>query len=426
MRTGLKPVTDEPRDDERPGLVDDPRVEASDWFDPLYRSRWFILAFGLGAGILALVASFYMAPLYEAVSTLRLVESKLVEERRITNTLPSLGGVRALVETGSIAAEALNRFQLNAVEGMTRTDFLNSITTDQVPASSLVRIRVRLHDAERAATVANWLARKAIESNGNLNQTESREARDFIGKQLEEARTKLRDTEKRLLDFKQKVQLDLVKKDVAASLKVREELLQLRIDTEAARASVARAEDDLSKTERIITTQRTIDRDPALMEAARSANATNGNASASALLGIQIAESRQNPVYEVMQQELAKSRAKLRLLEEGLVQSVKTYGVAAATDPKLQRMYADEIALKSLEAEHDLLLKIYSDLASRYEIARIQVASQSSELQLVDEALMPERPIAPRKGMNTAVAMGFGFVFASIWVYLRDAARRRR
>jgi uncharacterized protein involved in exopolysaccharide biosynthesis len=418
MRTGLKTVVDETLTlDER-----QEREERESWFTPLARHRWLLLAAAVATGIVALLVSFLMKPVYEAASTLRLVESKLMEEQRV-NVLPSLGGVRALVQTSSIASDAIGKFGLGAREGLNRSGFLNRVTTDQIFGSSLVRIRVRMSDAQRAADVANWLASRAIAINGELNQRESLEARDFIGKQREEALAKLRTTEQALLEFKQRAQLDLVKKDVDSTLKVREELLPLRIQVEAERAKLATAEAALAKTSALITTRRSIDRDAAMMEAARASGGTNGG---TAVLGLQLVDQDLNPAYSAIEEEVALTRTKLRGLEQELSQAVNTYGIAAKTNGQLQQMYRDEITLKSLQSEYELLLKIYSDLSSRYEVARIQVASQSAELQLVDPALVPERPIAPRKTMNTVVGAGFGLVFAAIWVLLRESARRPR
>jgi succinoglycan biosynthesis transport protein ExoP len=419
MRTGLKTVVDETLTlDER-----QEREERESWFPALARHRWLLLAAAVATGIVAFLVSSLMKPVYEAASTLRLVESKLMEEQRV-NVLPSLGGVRALVQTSSIANDAVGKFNLGATEGLGRTEFLSRITTDQIFGSSLVRIRVRMSEAQRAADVANWLASRAITINGELNQRESLEARDFIGKQREEALSKLRTTEQALLEFKQRAQLDLVKKDVDSSLKIREELLPLRISVEAERAKLATAEATLAKTAPLITTRRAIDRDAAIMEAARASGGTGGGDKS--VLGLQLLDQDLNPAYSAIEKEVALTRTKLRGLEQELFQAVNTYGIAAKTNNQLQQMYRDQITLKSLESEYDLLLKIYSDLSSRYEVARIQVASQSAELQLVDPALVPERPIAPRKAMNTAVGAGFGLVFAAIWVLLRESARRPR
>jgi succinoglycan biosynthesis transport protein ExoP len=439
MRSGLKPVGDEtPALDERQEWE-----EREGWLHPLARQRWLLAAAAVAAGILAFLVSFLMKPVYEATSTLRLVESKLMEEQRV-NVLPSLGGVRALVTTSSIANDAVAKFDLSTTEGLSRTEFQNRITTDQILGSSLVRIRVRMSDAQRATDVANWLASRAIAINGELNQREALEARDFIGKQREEALAKLRTTEQALLEFKQRAQLDLVKKDVDATLKVREELLPLRIDVETQRARLASAEADLAKTSRLIDTKRSIDRDAAMMEAARgtdvggqptgqpagqqagAATGASAGGGEKSVLGLRLVDQELNPVYSVLEREIALTRTKLRGLEQSVDQAVKTYGIDAKNNDRLQQMYRDQITLKSLESEYELLLKIYSDLSSRYEVARIQVASQSAELQLVDPALIPERPIAPRKAMNTVVGAGFGLVFAAIWVLLRESARRPR
>jgi len=64
------------------------------------------------------------------------------------------------------------------------------------------------------------------------------------------------------------------------------------------------------------------------------------------------------------------------------------------------------------------------DVATRYEAARLQVAERSAQLQLLDRALPPERPISPRMTQNVVAALVLAPSVLVAIVVLLEALRR--
>jgi uncharacterized protein involved in exopolysaccharide biosynthesis len=54
------------------------------------------------------------------------------------------------------------------------------------------------------------------------------------------------------------------------------------------------------------------------------------------------------------------------------------------------------------------------DVSKRYEQARLQVAGRSAQLQLMDAALPPDRPVSRHVVRNTAFALVVGFMLTAI------------
>ncbi len=70
-----------------------------------------------------------------------------------------------------------------------------------------------------------------------------------------------------------------------------------------------------------------------------------------------------------------------------------------------------------LERDRKTNEDVYTMLRARYEEMRISEAIQGSEIYVIDSAIVPDKPIKPRKLLNTAIAgilglfVGVGLAF---------------
>ena len=72
---------------------------------------------------------------------------------------------------------------------------------------------------------------------------------------------------------------------------------------------------------------------------------------------------------------------------------------------KGSELHRRKIELARLETNVELTRKVYSDLLVRYEESRTQALGFSPQLQVVDEAIIPDRPM-PRQRLRSG-ATGF-------------------
>jgi uncharacterized protein involved in exopolysaccharide biosynthesis len=86
-------------------------------------------------------------------------------------------------------------------------------------------------------------------------------------------------------------------------------------------------------------------------------------------------------------------------------------------------LYASELEIAHLELESDLAAGIYSDLKSQYEQARIQVGSRSAQLQVIDSAFVPNRPVSPRKLRDVLLAFLAGALFSTLLAFSLEYVR---
>jgi uncharacterized protein involved in exopolysaccharide biosynthesis len=81
-------------------------------------------------------------------------------------------------------------------------------------------------------------------------------------------------------------------------------------------------------------------------------------------------------------------------------------------------MYPNEMHLSRLEAEHELASTLYAELAQQYERARLQIATSSAHLQVVDNAVEPDEPLPRHRVLYTLVGMMLGFAVALLLVVI--------
>jgi uncharacterized protein involved in exopolysaccharide biosynthesis len=234
--------------------------------------------------------------------------------------------------------------------------------------------------------------------------------------QLEQSQKRLSQAEQRLESFKRQAQLELLRKDVDALLGQRGALLALLVDIQAEKARLSQAEALLKGKEKIETLKRSIDTDPAAMEAARRGAGDSGS-----VLPLQLRNEFVNPVYESLDQVIATSQTRLAGLEKQKSELVDVRRLDADQQAKLTLLYEREMELSRLQTEYDLSKEVYVDVAKRYEQARLQVAGRSAQLQVMDSALPPDRAISPRVLRNTAAALVLGFMLTVIGVLFQSA-----
>ena len=398
-----------------------------DFIDPLLSSWKAIAGIAIIGGGLAYTMAQLQMPVYEATAVVRVAESKTgdqVEAVRAENFRPLLENrtiAAELVQEFGIVSEPTWTFRSAGSRPMAADSFLrNHVTVDQVIATNLLRVSVRLGDGARAAKIANELVNRGVALNRRISQQEVIEARDYIKTQFDEAAKRLETVKAELLTLKQASQIDALKADTKGALDVRTKLLELQSEIEYERAFLTTSEADLKAGEQLLTTRRMIDRNPALMEAAKE-QGTGGS-----VLGLQLSEQQVNEAYSTLQEQIAESRAKLAGLERQRRMLIDDKRLDSAQMPALSRLYDSELAVARLQAEYDMALKVYTDLATRHEDARIRVGSRGAQLQLVDPAVVPSTRISPRVIATTQLGLMLGLLVGCLLVLGRHFLHRHR
>ena len=388
-----------------------------DFVDPLLNA-WVAIA-GitlLGAGI-AFTMTSLQSPIYEATAVVRIAADQvanmrpLLENRTIADELIREFGItidpawRFLSGSSPVAADTFHRDHVNV---------------EQVTGTNLLRVRVRLGNPELAAKVANELVERGNTLNRRMSQQEVIDARDNVKMQLDEAGMRLETAKADLLTLKQKLQVDALRADTNSALDARTRLLELQTAIEYERAFLATSEADLKASQQLLITRRTIDRNPALMEAAREQSAGGS------VIGLEFSEQQVNEAYSTLQEQIAGSRAKLAGLERQRRMLIDDKRLDSAQLPALSRLYDSELAIERMQAEYDQALKVYVDLSMKHEDARIRAGSRVGQLQLVDPAVAPSSRVSPRVMVTTQLGAVLALLVGCFLVLGRHFLYRHR
>jgi uncharacterized protein involved in exopolysaccharide biosynthesis len=383
----------------------------------LHRHRVLIASCTVLGAVVALIVSFVIRRTYAADAALTISRSKIGEGTMVSDTL-STANFRPLMESRAVASQVIKETHLDkAPYGISPTKFFGDVVEiEEVRNSSVLLVHGRLSDPELVATVVNLVADLGAATARRVSQQEAAQARDDIKLQLDEAKTRLDTVTAKLDASRTGAQLELVKKDVEAQLEQRGALLDLQINIEAEKARLSKAEQELASRQRIETVRRTIDTDPAFMEAARNADGKPKD-----LLTLQMKNEEMNPVYQELDKQIATSRTQLAALQRQQAQMT----ARKLDDPRFARlseMYAKESEINRLEMERDLAKKVYEQVANSYESARLLVAGRSSGLQILTRAIPPDNPESRKVPRNVLIGALSGFLLSSLLVLVRGTA----
>jgi uncharacterized protein involved in exopolysaccharide biosynthesis len=408
--------------------------------------RWPVI---LGAGLVAAAAGVIVATMqpviFEGVATVAVVQPRFTADAKPI----SVGNFTALLQTNALAASAIAQLHLDAdpfrmTPGQLQRD---AVIVEEVRNSNLIRVRGRLPDRKLAPELANLISTNGIMLTERMDLQETKDFRSQLRAQLDEAGARLHAAEQSLLDHRNVAQVDLMKRDADSALTERSEILPLILDIESEKAKLASAEREIQKQDRLLTVPRMVGADAALLSARgeeKGAPKADGRRDAKPdsaerkdspprprdsdaeprISDIDLTNPFVNPVYQVLDYQIALSRTRLAGLEQRRRELVGVQRLGGKDLQALSALYPQEIKLRRLEGEHELAKTLYSEVALQYERTRLQIASTSARLQVVDRAIEPDAPLPRHRGLYGVLGLLGGIVAATFVVGLREIGRR--
>ena len=278
-----------------------------------------------------------------------------------------------IMESRTVADELIKQFELQKVyEKENPADVrkkLGTVSDFKLSDSGMIHVSVKDREPQRAADMANAYVELLKNRNNELALTEASQRRMFFEKQWEEARNRLAEAEWEL-----------------KSLQEREGVLKIDSQMEAVIQSIVRLEAEITTAE---------------AELAR----------------LKTGAAKQNP--KVRQQEAVIMGLRARL------QELRTQNAGRnQNDPLLPTSMMPEAGLKYARKFREVRYyeALYELIARQYEAARIDEANESPLIQVVDEAVPPERRSAPRRKLYVLAGLMFGGMAGVFIVFLRHAA----
>jgi len=305
------------------------------------------------------------------------------------------------------------------------------VDVDVIRDSAIIEVAVRLKDRDLVVKLAQRYAERVVETAQRL----STEGIDFtaerIKRQRDGALERLTLTEEALENYQRRTQIELLRKDVDTMLQRRPDALDLTVRIQGARARLQQSEAALARQEKVRDVRRGVDSVKPSTPAGEEGRTRGGSVKPSTptredvRIRGDLLDPYVNPVYEAIARDVSEYRAQLAGLEQERKALVGRLQLDSPTADKLSRLYRNEAELAVLTRNRDVARDVYLNAAGKYEGARLQSTIRSPRLQILDAALPPDVPVAPRSLRNTLAAMLIALTLAAITVLVFDASRGR-
>lgn len=383
----------------RPGVLadgnttlkyDDEEVNSLDLLTIIARKKFYIVGIPLLAGIIAGGLSLLMPNIYTGTASVLPPQQSQSGSSAILGQLGALGGMSGsalglknpsdlyigMLNSRTVADSIIERFKLQSVyDTKTLTDTrltLSSSSTIGSGKEGIIVIDVKDKDPKRAAALANGYVEELQRLTQTLAITEASRRRLFFEKQLMQSKQLLVDAE--------------------VSLKVMQEksgLIQLNGQAEA-----------------LIKSSADLRAQIASKEVALSAMQTFATGS--------------NPEYMRARQELVGLREQLKKMESGLNQGSGDLLVGSGRIPEAGLEYVRRVRdVKYAETIFELMSK-------QFEIAKLDEAKDSSIIQVLDVAIVPDKKSKPNRGVIVVSTILFVGILTMFWILASEFLRKMK
>jgi capsular exopolysaccharide synthesis family protein len=299
---------------------------------------------------------------------------------------------------------------------------LLGVTVTPVRNSRLVDLKYSSTDPQLAALVANTMAKAYIEQSLEYKFLSSREASDWLGQQLTEQRKRVETTEQALQRYRE--QTDSVSLEDKQNITV-QKLADLNAAVTKAKTERLQKEALYKQVTAIEHDRAALDTFPAILSSpfiqqlkGQAADLQRQRASLSEKYG------EKHPEMIRLQSQIQETDAKIQGEIAKVVQSIRTeYETAQAQENSLvgalEQQKAEAMALSRKGIDYGVLQRdantnrqIFDSLLQRAKETGVSAELKSTNIRVVDAAIVPTSPVSPRKLVNLILAVFGGGIFA--------------
>ncbi len=423
-------------------------IEVRYYAELLWRRRILLTAAAVGGLALGVLAGELQVPRFQARTLLQVMPP----------TPTSLNVTDALVQTGNpvrdrqyfntqlnvlhsreIAGRVVDRLKLkdqpafaaaadkDAAVGM----FLSSVAVEPIPETYVVEVKITNHDPKDAALWANTLADVYMDHSIEGQVEAAKRAYKWVTERLAETQTGMEQAQDKLLKSYQGQDLFVPEGSVSAITTSITKLTEDHIQAQARRIEL---EAQLGEFQEARRRGRGTDAIPQVGGDSSVAE-INGKIQS---LNVDLARLREkykegHPEVQKVQvqvQQLRKDKeARVGQIEESLRAEYrqlqrKESELKAAIDDHKGRAADQSLKmteLESLKKQADSAAGLYSVLLQKLNETNIAASIQNNNVRLLDRAVVPTRPVWPRKRQVALVGLLGGLLLGAGFVLLRDA-----
>lgn len=461
---------------ERPLFLHDPddlsgRLDLLEYWRSIAKRKWAILAFALVVTLLAAVIAFVMTPVYRSTATV-LIEFSRAKVVSIDDVYGGIAQTREYFQTQveimksrEVAIKAVTKVRLwehpdfdprlprkglaalfEAIGFSTEKPVVEwtdetlaeavvgamsrNLSIQPIRLSQLVTISFDSTDRELSARMANALADVYIENDLNARYQMTQKASTWLQEQLATMKDKLSESEAALQRYRDKEGIVEMRGSTPSvdSQQVGQTVQRL-IEARARRAESENAYQAIKEatSSGSLGTLPNVIRNPTVAEAKRQeADAQRKISELAQRYG------SEHPKYKQAEAELASAQDNVRRQIDTVVGSIqREYEAALGTEKAMeaslnkargsvQNLNRKEFQLGVLEREVESNRQMFEMFVKRAKETNVSGELQSANARVIDPAIVPERPVKPKKLLIIAAALVFGLLVGVLITLLID------
>lgn len=415
--------------------MEETTIDLRDVIKTIKKRRKLILEIFAAMVIAAVVISFIIPPTYEAETTLRVKQPKGLGDSLLSgmpggsfNAKQLMSTYAEILKSRTVVQKVIDETQSDKDEPPTYESFLKKITTQPVKDTEILKVKVQAGTPEEAQETANLLVNTFIGRMTELVRLEHKNTREFIGQRLVEAKKELEQSETALEQYKLKNKVVDPEQETKALLDKLSSIDKLsaenRVGLEAAQARMGTANKQLGsekpgfiadspliqqykgklaelEVELVSLSQNYTDKHPKVQAVQAAIAETRASLAQEAARIVAQEAPSMNPIHQGLLQAKIQSEAEIaaRTAQKAAIDKIISEG-----DKELTKLPTKEHGLAKVLRDARVNQEIYVMLAKRHEEARIAEVMEPTDVQVIDVAIAPEKPVSPKKTLNVVIA----------------------
>jgi len=376
---------------------------------------------------------FVIEPTYEAEAKLLLSDLKIEQPKieGIGKVLDNLSNYpnfnvesyKEQIKNPEILQKTIEQLKLDT-EKYTLNSLSGSISVENLKNTNIIKIKVKNHDPDLAAKIANALAVNFSDFISQIAKKQATKSLEYIENQLAVEEEKLNGA---LLAYKKLLQMPRgvseLESEQASKIKLltqyKEQLSQIDLDISIITANLFEAKEQLKNTDKYIVTTKTLADDFLLSNYVKQEKDLN----ISDIAKVEMKSEQVNPLYVSLHQTISNEELNLA---KAKVKKVNLETIITTSQKELENLQVDlaekQHQMDLVTRQVDIAKKTFNALQEKYEEIRITHSSKVGETAVVisSEAVTPEKPISPRKALNLAIAAILGLMMAVFIAFFKE------
>jgi len=413
-------------------VTHEPETHLHDYLRTILKYRWVVITcFAVIVGMVT-IATFLQTPIYEAVTRMMIERQvpRVLNFQEFQSTDYSSDDFYQtqyeIIRSRPVLAKAVEILRLTTrlpelANSPDPTPFLlGKLSVEPRRNTRLVDIKVQDADPKLATDLANGIAQAYGRFTLETRLKGTRDAMTWLSEQMNELKGKVEDSEIALQKYRQRVGIIAIDQQKSMTAQRIGELNKAYLDAQAARLAIEarlREMETLARTASTSPSGVVLGDNPLIQKLRTEA----------AELDIQLSKALK--VYKEKHPEVLKIRSQIDQVNERIMAEVQVALKAAEAeyrlaksreDTMLQRLNAAKLEVQDLsekEVQYGVLARdaasnqqLYDLMLKRSKEAGLSGESGVTNVQVVEEAIVPKVPVAPRKARNILIAVVAGLI----------------